>query len=304
MNIKLATSIDAKLNKIQNLAIPELDGDAASKAYVDTGDAAAQAYTDAGDAAVQAYADTGDAAVQADAQAYADANLAGYPISGTPDAGQLAEFNGTTWEFIDVTLPERIQPEVYATSGYYFAAFVGGSGSSSSLRSITLNSNSLYFAPFVPAADVEIQGLGINIASYTSSGNVYASVYAGDGDGKKPSSRLAYTNAVSISSTGSKALPFVANTTLIKNKLYWLGLSATTYNTFYVDLVEPTSGYELDLTFCSSHPFCTHTSSSPSAAVFSYANTLYKSGVTGIHPDPISSVTIGSNIPAFSIRKA
>ena len=41
MNIKLATSIDAKLNKIQNLATPELDGDAASKAYVDTGDAAA-----------------------------------------------------------------------------------------------------------------------------------------------------------------------------------------------------------------------------------------------------------------------
>ena len=299
MNIKLATSIDAKLNKIQNLATPELDGDAASKAYVDTGDAAAQAHADAGDAVVQAYADAGDAATQA----YADANLAGYPISGTPEVGQLAEFNGTTWEFIDVTLPERIQPEVYAASGRYFAAFVCGTSSSSSLQANILLTNSIFFAPFVPAADVEIQGLGIHIPSYTSSGDVYASVYAGDGDGKQPYSRLAYTNAVNIGSTGSKDLPFVANTTLKKNKLYWLGLSVTS-STFSVSVVQAASGYEQYSVFCSSHPFSTQTSSSPSPSGLSYRTGFYKSGVSGVHPDPITGVSDEVKIPAFTIRKA
>lgn len=174
-----------------------------------------------------------------------------------------------------------VQESNFPTSGTV-AAFIGGPASLPYYK--TIYSATLCLCPFLAPKTITIRGLRTHIDSTTSTTNLYSSVYSSDADGQ-PDSRLAYSNAVSHSSGAYPSIYFTANITLEKGRVYWLGLSHYGGSCTYYCIGGPSSATPFSLV-----PNAWPGDYYPNVA---YSAQIYrnKTGVTGVHPDPIGTTS-------------
>jgi len=144
--------------------------------------------------------------------------------------------------------------------------------------------NLIILAPFIPANDIRIQDLSIEVAQSFSGGLVQILVYSADANGL-PDTKLIQSTNLDVSTSGTKT--YISNYTFTAGTTYWIGLH-TNQSKVGVTIYDGSQIMPIDAT----NAFIPNTTRTTSAYTF------------GSAPTTISGTTTGFNNPFVVLLKS